>query len=120
VAHAQNARLTGDQVKKLDGITIKTLTTTVESVSGNDATLTFKDLTKDNVSNVSGTLTYTKFEERPNTDTNFSVNVAWEPNTGKATVKEMNAPGIYSGTVTVTYKDGRTPEKYVLTLRKTY
>lgn len=120
VAHAQNARLIGDEAKKLDGIIIKTLDTTVETVNGNDATLTFKDLTKDNVSDVSGTLTYTKFEERPSTDTNPSVSVNWDVNTGKATVKGMNAPGIYSGTVTVTYKDGRNPEKYVLTLRKTY
>lgn len=119
VAHAQNARLTGEQVKKLDGITIKTLTTTVETTSNNEATLTFKDLTKDNVSDVSGTLSYNKFEERPNTDTNSSATVFWDKNTGKATVKEMRAPGIYSGTVTVTYKDGTT-EKYVLTLRKTY
>ena len=120
VAHAQNARLIGDEAKKLDGIIIKTLDTTVETVNGNDATLTFKDLTKDNVSDVSGTLTYTKFEERPSTDTNPSVSVNWDVNTGKATVKGMKAPGIYSGTVTVTYKDGRNPEKYVLTLRKTY
>lgn len=119
IAHAQNARLIGDEAKKLDGIIIKTLDTTVETVNGNDATLTFKDLTKDNVSDVSGTLTYTKFGERPNTDINSSVNVAWEPNTGKATVKGMNAPGIYSGDVTVTYKDG-TKETYRLTLRKTY
>ena len=118
VAHAQNARLIGDEAKKLDGIIIKTLDTTVETVNGNEVSLTFKGLNKDNVTSVTGSLEYSRFTERLN-DTNGRVDLTWNESTGKATVKGMNAPGIYSGDVTVTYKDG-TKETYKLTLRKTY
>lgn len=121
IAHAQQSRLlTGSEdEKKLSGIKIKTLETTVETSSSNEVTLTFSGLTKDNVSNVAGTLSYEKFTERPSTDTNGDVLVVWDSSTGKAKVSGMDAPGIYSGDVTVTYKDGST-EVYNLTLRKTY
>ena len=121
VVHAQQqGRLTNtEDINKLNSIKIETLQTTVESVTDSEVILTFKDVNKDNVKNVSGSLAYTKFTERPTTDTNGNVNVFWDANTGKATVKGMNAPGIYSGDVTIEYKDG-TNKVYTLTLRKTY
>lgn len=120
VAHAQESRLiTGSEAeKRLAGIGIKTLKTHVETSSNNEVTLTFDGLTVDNVSDVSGTLSYTKFDERTN-DTNGSVTLHWDSSTGKAKVSGMNAPGIYSGDVTVIYKNGD-KETYNLTLRKTY
>ena len=121
VVHAQQqGRLTNtEDINKLNSIKIETLQTTVESVTDSEVILTFKDVNKDNVKNVSGSLAYTKFTERPTTDTNGNVNVFWDANTGKSTVKGMNAPGIYSGDVTIEYKDG-TNKVYTLTLRKTY
>ena len=121
VVHAQQqGRLTNtEDINKLNSIKIETLQTTVESVTDSEVILTFKDINKDNVKNVSGSLAYTKFTERPTTDTNGNVNVFWDANTGKSTVKGMNAPGIYSGDVTIEYKDG-TNKVYTLTLRKTY
>ena len=121
VVHAQQqGRLTNtEDINKLNSIKIETLQTTVESVTDSEVILTFKDVNKDNVKNVSGSLAYTKFTERPTTYTNGNVNVFWDANTGKATVKGMNAPGIYSGDVTIEYKDG-TNKVYTLTLRKTY
>lgn len=121
VVHAQQqGRLTNpEDINKLSSIKIETLETTVESVTDSEVILTFKDVNKNNVKNVTGSLSYTKFTERPTTDTNESVSVVWDANTGKAVVKGMNTPGIYSEDVTIEYKDG-TKKVYTLTLRKTY
>lgn len=121
VAYAQQQERLKDpqDVNKLKDIKIENLETTVESVTDNDVILTFKDMNKDNVEKVVGNLLYTKFSERPTTDNNQNVSVNWDKNTGKAKVEGMNAPGIYSGDVTIKYKDG-TEKVYTLTLRKTY
>lgn len=123
VAHAQTARLTGDQVKLLDGITIKSLSTAVEISSTGEPELTFTDLKKENIKNVRVTESFKHelFTERKDIDTqvNTGINGTWDPSTGKLKLSsKITQPGIYTGKVEIELTDG-TKETYTVSLRKT-
>ena len=120
VAHAQNARLTGDQVKLLDGIKIKYLDTEVNVLDNGDAELSFSNITASDIKNVTGTFGHSVFDERQGIDSsNANVIISsWDSTKGKAVVKGLQEPGIYTGDVTIEYNDG-TKETYKVSLKKT-
>lgn len=123
VAHAQNARLTGDQVKLLDGIKIKSLSTAVEILSTGEPALTFTDIKKEDIKNVRVTelFSHETFTERKDIDTkvNTGINGTWDSSTGKLKLSsKITQPGIYTGKVEIELNDG-TKEVYTVSLRKT-
>ena len=123
VAHAQNARLTGDQVKLLDGIKIKSLSTAVEISSTGEALISFTDIKKENIKNVkvSEAFKHEVFTERKDIDTPVSTTIdgTWDSSTGKLKLNsKITQPGIYTGKVEIEFTNG-TKETYTVSLRKT-
>lgn len=123
VAHAQNARLTGEQVKLLEGVKIKSLATEVEISSTGEPALTFTDIKKENIKNVRVTESFKHevFTERKDIDTqvNTGINGTWDSSTGKLKLSsKIVQPGIYTGKVEIELTDG-TKEAYTISLRKT-
>ena len=125
VAHAQNARLTGEQENLLNTLNFTQLTIkNVETLSDGKTALTF-DLNKDDISNVkvSKAFEYKVFEERATIDTtkpsSLPTSGTWNSTTGKFELGgKLDQPGIYAGDITIEYKDGRTAETYTISLRK--
>ncbi|BAK81633.1 DUF4214 domain-containing protein [Candidatus Arthromitus sp. SFB-rat-Yit] len=119
IAHAQDSRLSADLAAKLDALQIKYLETSVEVTTNGNAEVTFKNLDFNNVNKIdAGTFAHKIFDERVNIETNGNgATGAWDSTTKKLTVSGMTDPGIYTGDVTVTYKDNST-EKYTLSLVK--
>lgn len=123
VAHAQNARLVGDQVKLLDGISIKSLSTEVEISSTGEALISFTDIKKENIKNVkvSEAFKHEVFTERKDIDTPVSTTIdgTWDSSTGKLKLNsKITQPGIYTGKVEIEFTDG-TKETYTVSLRRT-
>lgn len=131
VAHAQNARLTDENDKKiLESIKVNNLNTSVEIDSSNNIVMTLGNIATEDVSDVKvGTFTYEAFAERETIkaideklpQANIQL-VDWnKTNTGKLTLRGLSdnsRPGIYTGDITVTYKEGNV-ETYKVSLRKT-
>lgn len=125
VAHAQNARLTEGQENLLNTLNFTQLTIkNVETLSDGKTALTF-DLNKDDISNVkvSKAFEYKVFEERATIDTtkpsSLPTSGTWNSTTGKFELGgKLDQPGIYTGDITIEYKDGRLPETYTISLRK--
>lgn len=123
VAHAQNARLTGDQVKLLEGVKIKSLATEVEISSTGEALLSFTDIKKENIKNVKVTEAFKHelFTERKDIDTQVTSTISgtWDSSTGKLKLSsKITQPGIYTGKVEIELTDG-TKETYTVSLRRT-
>lgn len=123
VAHAQNARLVGDQVKLLDGISIKSLSTEVEISSTGEALISFTDIKKENIKNVkvSEAFKHEVFTERKDIDTQVGTTIdgTWDSSTGKLKLNsKITQPGIYTGKVEIEFTNG-TKETYTVSLRKT-
>lgn len=123
IAHAQSARLTGDQVKLLEGVKIKSLATEVEISSTGEPALTFTDIKKENIKNVKVTeaFKHTVFTERKGIDSEVTstINGTWDSSTGKLKLSsKITQPGIYTGKVEIELNDG-TKETYTVSLRKT-
>lgn len=119
IAHAQDSRLSADLAAKLDALKIKYLETSVEVTTNGNTEVTFKGLDFNNVNKIdAGTFVHEIFTERTGIETNGNgATGTWNATTQKLTVSGMTEPGIYTGDVTVTYKDGST-EKYTLSLVK--
>ena len=125
-AHA----LVGDQVRLLDGITIKTINTKVDINNNGLVSLSFKiingntfiDLDKNNVKDIkiSKAFIHTKFKGRENIDvsnTNIT-NGTWNSETGTFILNSnLSQPGVYNGEIEIEYKDG-SKESYPISLRK--
>ena len=122
--------LTGENVKLLEGMKIRSLNTKVDIEENGKVSLSFElingnnrmILNKNNVNNVrvSKIFTHTKFVGRENVD-NLGKNIStgnWNTETGKFIFNdEFTQPGIYTGEIEIEYKDGN-KEKYELSFRK--
>ena len=126
IAHAQNARLSTEDAKKLQGVTLKQLNTTVTTSNLEDGTaeIVFDDIKAEDIEKVSNvSFAHELFNERKDNsgkalygDTKLSDGTAkaeWK--NGKLVVTGAKERGIYTGEVTITYKD-KTEETYALTL----
>lgn len=126
VAHAQNARLSTEDAKKLQGVTLKQLNTTVTTSNLEDGTaeIVFDDIKTENIDKVSNvSFTHELFNERKDNSgkalygdtklTDGTAKAEWK--NGKLMVTGAKERGIYTGEVKITYKD-KTEETYALTL----
>lgn len=117
IAHAQDSRLSTDLAAKLNTLQIKYLDTSVEVTTNGNAEVTFKNLSADNIASAVGDFKYAPFAERNLGETAQNAKGTWDATNGKMSVAGITAPGIYTGKVTITYKDNTT-EEYTLSLVK--
>lgn len=131
VAHATQAsgRLVQGQENLLNTLNFTQLTIkNVETLSDGKTALTF-DLKKEDISNikVAKAFTHKVFEERiingkavdATQTSGLPTSGNWNSTTGKFELNgKLEQPGIYTGDITIEYKDGRTPETYTISLRK--
>lgn len=109
VAHAQNARLIGDQLSQFNVTSFDTLNTTVKAVSDKDAEVTFNNIDLSTIESVNEvTFTHEVFAERTSVDGSAVAGVkgTWDKTNNKLIVDGMTKPGIYTGKVTINLVGG--------------
>lgn len=112
VAHAQNARLIGDQLSQFNVTSFDTLNTTVKAVSDKDAEVTFNNIDLSTIESVNKvTFTHDIFDEREVADIDGTTPVTgvegtWDATNKKLTVTGMSKPGIYTAKVTINLVGG--------------